>query len=302
MIFLLACLAVLFGTVQTTIAQQLEPRAYSVSPTGVNIAIAGYGYSAGDLNFDPSLPIDSGSGRINVVSAAYFRSMNVLGRSANTTIALPYSWGHLQGNYMGAFTPLYRSGWMDPFARFAINLYGAPAMNLKEFAAWRPKTTIGASLTFSAPLGQYDPVKLINIGTNRWAFKPEIGISRRIGRSRLLLDAYAGAWLYTANTNFQGRRRTQKPIASLQFHASYDIKPRWWIALDANFFRGGRTSIGGIERNDLQSNSRLGATFALPLSKRQSMKFSYAAGAYTTIGGNFRTLTFAYQYLWGGGL
>jgi hypothetical protein len=47
--------------------------------------------------------------------------------------------------------------------RFAVNLYGAPAMDLKEFSTYRQKTNIGASLVVSAPLGQYDPAKLVNL-------------------------------------------------------------------------------------------------------------------------------------------
>ena len=62
--------------------------------------------------------------------------------------------------------------------RFAVNLYGAPAMDLEEFASYRRKTNVGASLVIVAPLGQYDPARFVNIGTNRWAAKPEVGLSR----------------------------------------------------------------------------------------------------------------------------
>lgn len=300
MIRLLAALPLILTP--ALLAQQLEPRSYSPSPVGINIGIAGYGYSAGDLNFDPSLPVDNGSARINAFFTGYFRSLNVAGRSANVTVAVPYALGHIQGNYFGDFTRIYRSGFADAFTRFAINLHGAPAMQLKEFARYRQKTNIGASVVVSAPTGQYDPNKLINVGTNRWAFKPELGVSHAVRNTRLVMDGYFGVWLYTANNDFQGRTRTQNPIASAQAHLSYDLRPGLWAAFDANFFRGGRTAIDGAPRQDFQTNSRIGGTISFPVAKRQSLKFTYSLGAYTTIGGDFQSVGVSYQYLWGAGL
>lgn len=283
-------------------AQQLEPRAYSISPNGVNVINMSYGYSTGDLSFDPSLPIDNASARIHAGAAGYFRSINVAGRSANIAVVVPYVAGHLQGNVQGLFTQVYRSGLADSFARFSINLYGARAMNLKEFSGYRQRTNIGVSVVVSAPTGQYDPARAISIGTNRWSFKPEVGLTHAFRKTRLILDAYAGAWIYSTNNNYQSGTRSQEPIYNSQFHVSYDVKPRLWLAFDANFYRGGLTTRNGVEGNDLQKNSRIGTTASVPFGRRQSMKASYSAGAVTRIGGNFKTVSIGYQYLWGGGL
>ena len=280
--------------------QEMEARAYSVSPVGTNIVVLGYGRSTGDLAFDPSLPITDASATINGASAGYLRSLNFFGRSANVGVILPYTWGNLQGNVAGQFQQVRRSGLRDPMVRLAVNLHGAPAMNLKEFAGYRQKTIIGASLVVVAPLGQYDPAKAINLGANRWAFKPELGISRAV--RRMYLDFYVGAWLYTANNNFQGRTRKQDPILSTQFHWSYILSRKLWIAFDATFYTGGRTTVNGVRGDDLQRNSRVGGTFSFKLDRRQSLKFAYSKGAVTTIGGNFQSVSFGYQYLWGRGL
>jgi hypothetical protein len=175
-------------------------------------------------------------------------------------------------------------------------------MKLKEFASYRHKTNVGASILVLAPLGQHDPAKFVNIGTNRWAFKPEIALSHAIRQRRLVLDAYLGVWLFTANNNYQGRTRTQDPIYNTQFHLSYNLTPRAWVAFDVNFYTGGRTSTAGIRNNNAQHNSRIGGTISVPLSSRQSMKFAYSFGAFTTVGGDFQTVSVGYQYLWGGGL
>jgi hypothetical protein len=280
--------------------QQLEPRAYSVSPVGTNIVVLGYGRSTGDVAFDASLPITDASATINGASAGYFRSINFFGRSANISAAVPYVWGNLQGNVAGQFQQVRRSGLGDPWVRFAVNLHGAPAMDLKKFGAYRQKTVIGASLVVVAPMGQYDPAKAINLGGNRWAFKPEVGISRAV--RRVYLDFYLGVWLYTANDNFQGRTRKQDPIPTSQFHLSYNVRPKLWVAFNTNFYAGGRTSVNGVRGDDLQRNSRIGGTLSYKLDRRHSLKFTYSRGAITTVGAHFQSVGIAYQYLWGRGL
>ncbi len=281
-------------------AQELEPRAYSVSPKAVNFAVVGFARSAGDINFDPSLPIEDASAVMHGGFLAYGRSVGFFGRSSNFLVTLPYVWGDIQGKVNGVPQQARRSGLANPAARFSVNLYGAPAMDLEQFAGYRQKTNIGVSLTLVAPLGQYDPARAVNIGTNRWATKPEIGLSRRLGR--WYVDAYVGAWIFSANDNFQARVRTQDPIGIAQAHISYNVTPRLWAAFDANFYTGGRTSVNGVYSADLQRNSRWGGTISIPLAKRQALKFTGSSGAVTNIGADFISVGVAYQYLWGGGL
>lgn len=280
--------------------QEMEARAYSVSPVGTNIVLLSYGHSTGDLSFDPSLPITDASAKINGATAGYVRSIGFFGRSASVAVLLPYAWGNLQGNIAGQFQQIRRSGLRDPMVRFAVNLHGAPAMDLKEFSTYSQKTNIGASVVVAAPLGQYDPGRVVNLGANRWAFKPEVGISHAM--RKVYLDLYASAWLFTANNNFQGRTRKQDPIGGAQFHLSYILSRKLWVALDATVYSGGRTRVNGVRGDDLQRNSRAGGTLSYKLDRRQSLKFVYSKGVVTTIGGNFQSFSFAYQYVWGRGL
>jgi hypothetical protein len=281
-------------------AQDLEPRVYSVAPVGVNAAVLGYSYSVGDVPLDPTLPIEDVTATINGGSLGYFRAIDFFGRSANVGFVAPYLWGPIQGTAFGEFDRIRRSGLRDPRFRFGVNLRGAPAMNMKEFSQYRQKTNIGFSAIVVPPLGQYDPNRLINLGSNRWSFKPEIGISRAMGRWNL--DFYAGAWLFTANNNFQGMQRTQKPIGSTQFHISYNVTPRLWAAFDVNFFAGGRSSVDGVAKLDLQRNSRVGGTVSIPVHGRHSIRLAVNTGAVTSIGADFTTLAFGYQFIWGAGL
>jgi Putative MetA-pathway of phenol degradation len=296
-----ASCGLLLVSVLSVSGQELEPGAYSVSPVGVNILVLTNNFQGGDVTFDAALPIDDAQATINTTAVSYVRTLRLLGRSANLGIVALYAVGHVEGLYHGEFTEVDRSGFRDPLVRFAVNLYGGPAMDRKAFASYRQKTSVGLSLVTSLPLGAYDSGKLINLGSNRWGFKPEVGLSHAIGK--WTLEVYGGVWLFTDNKNFLGNRlREQDPIGSAQVHVLRSFKPRLWASLDANYFTGGRTTVDKRVNLDLQRNSRVGATLSVPLGSRQSLKFSYSRGAYTTIGADFQAVVAAYQYLWGAGL
>jgi Putative MetA-pathway of phenol degradation len=292
----------LLGVVQ---GQDLAPRAYIITPVHSNAVTLGYAYYTGNLLIDGATPITGATGTIDISTISYYHSLSFFGRSSNILVTLPYSIANLRGEVFGAETRLYRSGLMDSVYRLSVNLKGAPAMPLQEMQKWRQKMLLGVSLKIVAPTGQYDPTKLINLGNNRWAFKPEFGYSQRWGK--WVLDAYAAAWFYTTNSEFFSRNqyfsgtRTQNesPIAALEWHLSYDFKPRMWISLDGNFWSGGKTSLNGVENpNTLQRNSRVGVTGSVPITKHQSMKVNYDRGAYIHYGGNFQSLSVAWQYSW----
>jgi hypothetical protein len=294
---LLALLLSAFAPIAPLRAQQLEPRAYSPSPTGLNVLIVADGISTGDLAFDPSVPITNGHANLNIAAAGYVRTFDFLGRSANVGFAVPYARGDLDGIYLDQYVAAHRSAFGDPSVRLAVNLYGAPAMTPREFAAYHEQTIVGASLVVVAPLGAYDSTKLINVGSNRWAFKPELGVSHALGP--WVFEGDVAAWLFTDNTNFWGGKdRTQDPIGALQLHAIYTFRPRLWIAVDSTYYNGGRTTINGKRNFDLQQNSRAGVTLALPVGRQQSVKIAYSVGARTSIGGDFTTVGVSYQYLW----
>ena len=184
-------------------AQELEPGAYWPLPRGLNIVTVVNSFNLGDVAFDPSAPIDEASARINTTAFAFTRAFNLAGRSANAGVVVPVIGGHVEGLYLGEPAEVDRFGLGDPRLRVAVNLYGAPAMTPQEFASYRQRTIVGVSLTVAPPLGQYDPTKLINLGTNRWSFKPEVGISRTYGK--WVVEAMAGVWLFTDNDGLRRR-------------------------------------------------------------------------------------------------
>jgi hypothetical protein len=193
------------------------------------------------------------------------------------------------------------SGLGDPRLRLSVLLYGAPALTLREFAAYRQDTIIGVSVQVSAPLGQYDADKLVNIGTHRWSVKPEIGISKRHGPWTLEL-ALAAAVFETNDEFFGGRTRAQDPIYSAQAHVIFNTRSGMWLALDGTLYAGGRTTVDGVSGNDLQRNSRLGITVTFPVNVNNSIKLNASTGVSTRTGSDFDGFGIAWQHRWGGGL
>ena len=127
----------------------------------------------------------------------------------------------------------------------------------------------------------------------------------------IILDSYAGVWFFTTNNDFWSRNsyypgtrsQSQSPIGAFEGHLSYDIKPRFWASLDGNYWFGGKTSINGVVNSlSEQSNSRIGGTFSMPITKHQSLKFSYSNGTYIRFGGNYQNVSVAWQYYWQGKL
>jgi len=285
--------------------QDLAPRAYVVTPVGSNALSLAYSYNDGTLLFGGTVPITDATGKLSVPSLAYYRSFRLLGRSANVTVALPYGVGTFAGTVREEQRSIYRSGLFDSVFRVSVNLLGGPAMSLAEMKKWQQKTLLGFSLKVMAPTGQYDPTKLINLGANRWAFKPELGYSRRWGH--WLVDAYGSLWFFTENPEFFSRNaffpgtqsQTQAPITAIEAHLGYDVRPRFWVSLDGNFWSGGRTSLNGVENpRTLQKNSRIGVTASFPLTRHGSLKIGYARGAYIRFGGDYQIASAAWQYSW----
>jgi len=282
-------------------AQDLEPRAYTNTPVGLNFFIAAYGYSAGGVVTDPALPVQDAHLQVHSAVLAYARALDVWGTSGRLDLVVPSAWA--SGTAAVAGQPRERevSGLVDPRLRFSVNLYGAPALSLQEFASYKQDLVIGASLQVSAPLGQYDASKLLNLGTNRWSVKPELGVSKALGR--LTLELAAGVAFYTDNDDFfGGKTREQAPLYSLQGHLVYRLGAGVWGAVNGTYYTGGRTTIDGVQNNDLQENVRLGVTLALPLGRHHSVKLYASTGAVARTGSDFDTVGVAWQYRWGAGL
>lgn len=294
----LAVMVVLMTMIASTgSAQELEPRAYRTMPTGLNALAFVYVFSSGNVITEPSTPIEDLEAEAHTIVLGYVRSFGLFGRSANLMLSMPYVYMSASATLGGSFVEGDRTGWATPRARLAVNLLGGPALKPKEFAKYKQGRNLGVSLTVAPPGGQYTSDHLINFGTNRWAVKPEIGYSSI--RGKWIFEGAVGVWVFTTNTDAPGGfTRQQDPIGSVQGHISYNFTPRLWMALNANYFTGGKTTIDGVEKEDLQKNSRVGLTLSLAVGRGKSIKLAAHTGAITSAGADFDIATIAYQVIW----
>ncbi len=282
-------------------AQDIEPRAYSNAPIGVNFVIGGYAYTRGGVAFDPALPAKNPQLHTSNAVLAYARVLDFWGSSGTVSAIVPYTWLSGQADLLGQTIERVVDGFGDALFRVSVNLYGAPSLSLKEFALYRQDLIVGASLGVSVPTGQYDPTKLVNIGMNRYAFTPQVGVSKVIGA--WTLELAGGATFYTDNDDwFNGNARSQAPLYTTYAHAIYNFPAGIWASFDATWLGGGRTTVNGVLNSDLQQNWRFGSTLTMPLDLRNSIKLYASSGVSSRTGNDYDLVGIAWQTRWGAGL
>ncbi len=292
---------IICGVGATARAQDMEPRAYANTPVGINFLGLSYGYSTGSVGADPAVPLEDAKLDLHFTILNYARSFALLGQSAKVSAIVPYGW--LSGSAVFDGMPVSRefSGLIDPVFKITANLLGAPALTLEEFPSYRQNWILGVSLGMSVPLGRYDEERLVNLGNNRWSFKPEIGVSKRWGP--VTVDVAASTKFYTDNEEFFGdHTREQDPLYAVQTHFIYSLPAGAWAAFDATWYGGGQTTLDGKTNDDRQSSTRLGATGVMPLSRHFSVQIYASTGVLGRTGTDFDTVGMGLSYRWGGGL
>ena len=281
-------------------AQELSPRAYWPAPVGTQVVTIGYSHTSGDAIPDRSLPLTGVDSNINSLHFGYRHTLNLWNRTANITFEVPYTDGTTVGSRNGELNiEREYSGVGDLAATLSVNILGAPAMNRQEFSEMRKNfhPILGASLKLVAPTGKYESNRLINVGANRWAMKAELGYIVPL-RPKWLLEFSLGAWFFADNDDFLGVSKEQKPVMTLQGHLIHRFKPGLWASLDVNYYKGGRSTIGGQRLEDLQRDSKIGATVVFPFASRHAVKLGYSVGSLSDSDESFDTFLISYQRLY----
>lgn len=277
------------------LAQDLEPRSYTNIPIGLNFLAAGIVHSEGELSPAPTAPITDANLTIDAAVIGYAHTFALAGSSSKIDLSTT------RVCYEGSATinseRLYadRCGYGDPTIRLTWNFFGAPALEPKDFSSWQQGVVVGASMQIALPIGSYDSGKLLNTGTNRWVFRPGIGMSHKLGR--WYYDLIASVRLYGDNDEyFNDTRLQQEPQYTLQGHLIYNISRGHWVSLNANLFFGGETKKDNIASSDDQRNSRFGITYSIPVSAQHSVKLYANTGVITEVGNDFDTFGALWQY------
>jgi len=282
-------------------AQEMEPRIYGNLPIGMNFLIAAYAHSTGGLAVNPALPLKDAQLKVDTPALGFAHVFDAWGKAARFDAVIPG--GCLSGTAEVSGAPVSRDicGFLDPNFRLSVNFYGAPALTLKEFASYRQDLVAGASIMVSPPWGQYDPARLVNLGTNVWTVKPDVGISKVVGPVTMELGLAAS--FFTINHDFfGGKTRQQDPIYSARGNLIYNFRNGVWLSLNGTWYTGGRTTVDGVGNEDLIRSSRLGLSLSLPIDRHQSVKLHASRGISVRTGTDFDIFGIAWQYRWGAGM
>ncbi len=289
------------GIATPVLGQSLDPRSYVNTPVGMQFVLGAYAYSDGNVLFDASLPLTDATLSVQGPLAGYAQALNLWGLSGKASVGAGYMCIDGQAMLQGVPQSRHVCGMSDPTAQLSVNFVGGPALRLPAFARYKQDFLVGGSLKMTVPLGQYDPTKLVNLGTNRWSFKPEIGVSKAAGRATF--EFLASATFYTTNTDFlNGQEQSQAPLFAGQLNVIYTFKSGIWGALGGTLYGGGRLTVDGAESSAWQQNSRLGLTLVFPISRHNSLKAYASTGVSTRTGSDFDAFGLGWQFRWGGGM
>ena len=261
-------------------AQDIEPRRWTHLPVGMNVLGAGAVYTDGDIAFDPVLELENATVEAKTVIVSYLHAFDLAGKSARFDVRLPYKDARWEGLLAGEPASTERRGLADPRLRLSINFMGAPALKGKEYQAYRAvhpvNTVAGAALSVGLPLGEYKEDKLLNLGQNRYVFRPQLGFVHT--RGHWSYELTASAFLYTDNDDFFGNnKREQDPMYELQTHLVYSAPQHWWVSVGAAHDWGGETKINGEKKDDERRDLLYGISAGIPVGSSSGIKIAYVA-------------------------
>jgi len=283
-------------------AQFTDPRAYDNTPVGVSQLELAYDYAHANASIDTSLIIAGAELNLNQVSPEYTRYFSFFHRTSWVTASVPLA--GVNGSVNGTNIRGSVNGAGDSSYEWAILVKGGPALSVREFANYRPTTSIGVSLTIAAPTGQYNANKVLNLGSNRWSLKPEIGISRPFGsKQKWVVDGYANAYFFTDNTSYHGVEiLRQQPLPGVEGHLSYSLTDNFWISLDTRYSFRGDTLVGSTDQNNPQQTFILGSEANVAVNSRTQLVFKFAKALVHQNSPAYTGFSVEYIYTWGKGV
>lgn len=291
------CATTFFLSIQPAFAQELEPRALTNLPVGMNFAVVGYGFASGNILFDPGLPLEDATANFHSIIGVYARAINFFGLSGKVDVIVPYGIGKWNGVFTGVDTSTSRSGFGDIRFRISFNFLGAPALKAKDFTDYRPDKISGFSLQIIAPTGQYFPDRLINLGSNRWVFKPQWGFAKHY--EKWIWETYLRVWFFSKNDDFWGGNEIkQKPLYAVKIHGIRKFKNKSWLALDIGYGNGARSIVNNELKDNRNSTFRFGVSYAIPLGRQHSIKLNWISDITLEKGADFDAIGVSYQYRW----
>ena len=271
-------------------------------PIGANFLGGAYAFTTGDIYLEPDLRIDNAEFEMQTIAVKYIRSFELFGKSARIDLTQPYQLGRWHGQLNGVPAQIERAGLSDTFVRFAVNLVGAPPLTGQEFSQYRAnaesETIVGMGLVVQLPTGQYFNDKLINLGNNRFTFRPQFGVVHNWDKWSAELTTAAS--FFTENDEFfKGNGLEQDPLYTADANLIYTFRPGLWLAGSVGYGYGGVTSVNGVESDNRIGNLGFGVSVGIPINRALGLKFGYV-GTRTQVetGQDSDTFLCAFSVMW----
>jgi hypothetical protein len=283
------------------LAQFTDARSYDNTPVGINQLELAYAFVHGNAAIDSSLAITGANLNLNQGTVDYTRYFGLFHRTMWVEAAVPVA--TLDGSISGLNIGGSIAGAGDSSYAVTLLVKGGPALSVAQFDNYRPTTTVGVSVTVTAPTGLYDADKILNLGSDRWSVKPELALVYPFGPDeKWQLDAYANGYFYTDNTAYHGREiLRQEPLAGLEGHISYSFNDSVWASLDTRYSFRGTTLVDGVNQNNPQMNVILGSEVNVSINARHSLLFEIAKALVHQNGPAVVGFSVKYDYVWGKG-
>lgn len=260
-------------------SQDIEPRRWSHLPIGANFAGAAYAYTKGDIFFNPVMRIEDGEFDLQSTGLKYIHAFDLFGKSARIDLTETYQNGKWNGLVDGVSTSVERDGWSDGTLRLAVNLYGAPPLAGNEFLEYRTaafdcETIVGSGMLIQFPTGEYYSDKLINLGSNRYTFTPQLGVVHN--RGKLSMELSTSASFYTDNDDYSNGKRHEEDVYLIgQGHLIYTFMPGLWLGGSFGYGYGGESKINRVSTDVLKGNIGWGLSVGIPVNRSLGFKLAY---------------------------
>lgn len=285
----------------TASAQFTDPRTYENTPVGTNQVELGYAFARANTSIDTSIVVAGAEFDLHQGSVGYTRYFGGLHRLMWVEAAVPFA--NLGGSIAGTNLHGSTAGAGDSSYAVGMLLKGGPALSAAQFEHDTPRTIVGVSVAVTAPTGSYDAARLLNLGADRWSFKPEIGLSHPFGPDRKwVLDVHGNVYWYTDNTSYRGREvLRQEPLVGLEGHISYSFSDRIWTSFDVRYSGRAATLIDGVNQDNPQRNFVVGSETNISVTGSSSLIVGFGKAVVHRNGPAVAGVTVKYDYTWGGG-
>lgn len=254
------------------------PRMYWNAPVGTNF-LQTYFWTANGNSIRPDgTKSDSDFNTdINIGLLGYNRVLDISGHSAIATAVI--TGGKVSGSLLDK-TLRSSSGLGDLYLQGVINLMGAPALSAEDFASYTQDTVLSLLVGVTAPTGDYENYRLLNMGANRWNMRIGLPFMYTIGDwipgEITTLEILPSVWFYGDNDNSFGTNIEQDPMYTLEVHLTRDISTSLFVSLDYFVQRIGDSSVDGDTPSGANTSDSLGLTLGYMLTPQAQFQLRYA--------------------------